>query len=44
MSMDNKHDESRAFFDMIPEINVLNYALGEWNDQYDRMQQQKTDN
>jgi hypothetical protein len=30
--------------DILKKLNILNYALGEWNDAYDRMQQQKTDN
>jgi hypothetical protein len=24
--------------DILKKLNILNYALGEWNDQYDRMQ------
>jgi hypothetical protein len=29
--------------DILKKIKILNYALGEWNDEYDRMLQ-KTDN
>jgi hypothetical protein len=29
--------------DILKKLNILNYALGEWNDEYDRMQQ-KTHN
>ena len=25
--------------DILIKLNILNYALGEWNDEYDRMQQ-----
>jgi hypothetical protein len=25
--------------DILKKLNILNYALGEWNDQYNRMQQ-----
>jgi hypothetical protein len=32
--------------DILKKLKILNYALGEWNDEYDRMQQQgkKADN
>jgi hypothetical protein len=30
--------------DILKKLKILNCALGEWNDEYDRMQQQKRDN
>jgi hypothetical protein len=29
--------------DILKKLNILNYVLGEWNDEYDRMQEKPHD-